>query len=263
MRSILTTALVCLLLPSVSATAQSVNIKEERLVSSSKQQDPKTAKREQKKSSNSEESLDFSGMGRPGQQAAGESRGNCTNAGRIEALLPISKSGHTVKRYPNFWVYFSDTLPPGSQVEFIIQNEAREDVWRSRSQLAHKPGYQNFTLPETESPLEIDQWYRWYVKVYCNSQVASTQYVQGWVKRLDLSSRLYLELQENKEKSHFVYGNHRIWYDAIDQLLTTYHNEPTNLTLEKDWQTFIEAKGVNLHLLPSIGGSYKAINPAN
>lgn len=265
MRSIvLTTALSCLLLPSVSVAAQSVNTQEDRPVSSSsEQQDSKTAKRDKDQSSDSEESLDFSGMGRPGQQTAGESRGSCADAGRMRALLPVSKSGYTVQGYPSFWVYFSDTFPQGSQVEFIVQNEAREDIWRSRSQLDSETGYQSFALPVTESPLEIGQWYRWYVKVYCNSQVASAQYVQGWVNRLDLSSRLYIELQENEENAHLVYGNHRIWYDAIDQLISAYHNEPTNLTLEQDWQAFVEAKGVNLHLLPSIGGSYEAINLAN
>lgn len=263
MRSILTTVLVCLLLPSVSVAAQSINIKQGIPISSSEQQNPKTAKKDQEKNSNREESLDFSGMGRPGQQTAGESRGSCTDAGRIEALLPVSKSGHTVQGHPSFWVYFSDTFPEGSQVEFIIQNEAREDIWRSRSKLDSKPGYQNFTLPATESPLEIDQWYRWYVKVYCDGQVASVRYVQGWVNRLDLSSRLYFELQENEEKSHFVYGNHGIWYDAINQLISAYHNEPTNLALEQDWQAFVGAKGVDLHLAPSIGSNYEAINLAN
>jgi len=187
MRSILTTIIACLLLQPVSVTAQSLSEQQVSPVSDSEQQNSKTAKRNS--NNNRQESLDFSGTGRPGQQTAGESRGNCANTGRLEALLPVSKSGKTVLGHPSFWVYFSDTFPQGSQVEFILQNEAREDIWRSRSLLDTKPGYKKFALPETEKALEIGQWYRWYVKVYCDSQMASASYVQGWVNRIDLSSQ--------------------------------------------------------------------------
>lgn len=261
MRSILTTVIACLLLSPVSVAAHSVSEQQDRSKSSSEQQSSKTAKRD--RNNDRGESLDFSEMGRPGQQTAGESRGSCANTGLIEALLPISTSGKTVQEHPSFWVYFPDTFPPASQVEFIIQDEARKDVWRSRSKLDNKPGYKSFTLPETESPLEVGQWYRWYVKVYCDSQIASAQYVQGWVNRISLTSRLHLELQENEENSHLIYGDHVIWYDAINQLLSSYHNNPTNLALEQDWHNLLGAEGVSLDLLPSIGGSYKAVKSLN
>ena len=259
MRTILATVITCLLLPSVSVTAQSANKQQDVSVSDSEPKNTRTAKKDS--NNNSEESLDFSDTGRPGQQTAGESRGNCANFAQIEALLPVSKSGTTVQGHPSFWVYFSDTIPQASQVEFIIQNEAREDVWRVRSQLDTQPGYKKFTLPETEAPLEIDQWYRWYVKVYCDSQVASVQYVQGWVKRIFLTSQLDLELKQSSHNPHIIYGNHSIWYDAIDELLNSYQSNPTDLALEKDWQNLVGAKGVSLQLLPSIGDSYKADNP--
>ncbi len=262
MRSILTPVIACFLLSSsLPVTAQSVSKQQDVSRSSSEQQTAKTAKGD--KNNDRGESLDFSEMGRPGQQTAGESRGSCANAGLMEALLPVSTSGKTVQGHPSFWVHFPDTFPPASQVEFIIQDEARKDVWRSRSKLDPKPGYKSFTLPETESPLEVGQWYRWYVKVYCDSQIASAQYVQGWVNRISLTSRLHLELQENEEHSHLVYGNHVIWYDAINQLLSSYQNNPTNLALEQDWHNLLGAEGVSLDLLPSIGGSYKAVKSLN
>ena len=259
MRSILTTVITCLLLSSYvsGVTAHSVNKQEDVSSSDSEQQSPKKAKRD--RGDDRGEPLDFSGMGRPGQQTAGESRGSCANAGLIEALLPVSMSGKTVQGHPSFWVHFPDTFPPASQVEFILQDESRKDVWRSRSKLDNKPGYKSFSLPETESPLEIGQWYRWYVKVYCDSQISSAQYVQGWVNRTPLTSGLHLELQENEENSHLVYGNHVIWYDAINQLLSSYQNNPTDLTLEQDWHNLLGAEGVSLDLLPSIGGSYKTV----
>lgn len=218
--------------------------------------------RESEKTEDSEESLDFSGTGRPGQQTAGESRGSCADAVQepIKALLPVSYSGKTVSGHPSFWVYFPASAGSFSQVEFVIQNEAREDVWRSRSRRNFSAGYKNFSLPKTESPLKTDQWYRWYVKLYCNSQVASAQYVQGWVRRSPLSSKLHVELQNESHELHLIYGKHGIWYDAMDRLLTAYQNNPQHLTLEKDWQNLISAKGVELDNLPCLGGNYEAIN---
>ena len=259
MRSTLIIVITFLLLIPVSVTAQS---------SARTQQDEyslqKTLQAKKKQRSNqNEESLDFSGTGRPGQQTAGESRGNCASASRLEALLPISKSGTTVQGHPSFWVYFADMLPPGTQVEFIVQNEDREDIWRSLAKLDRQPGYKRFSLPESESALETGQWYRWYVKVYCNSQFASAKYVQGWVKRIPLNSQLYLDLQEATDNSHIIYGNHSIWYDAIDQFLSTYRDNSANLALEQDWQNLMSAKGVDLEQLPSIGSSYEAVDPSN
>lgn len=205
------------------------------------------------------ESLDFSDTGRPGQQTAGESRGSCVNAeDNLEAIIPVSHSGKTVSGHPRFWVYFPYTSHQISHVEFIVQNEAREDVWRSQLEIENDTGYKSFSIPETEAPLEIGQWYRWYVKVYCD-RFASAGYVQGWVNRIPLLSRLYLELQETSRLSHQIYGNHGIWYDAIDRLLSAYQSEPDNLALERDWQNLIRAKGVELQQLPQVKSSYEAV----
>ncbi|MEL6439044.1 MAG: DUF928 domain-containing protein [Cyanobacteria bacterium J06621_8] len=255
MRSVLTLITVCSLLP--LATAQSLAIPNQDGVLI----DSEIILAHNKPSQKKQKSLDFSGTGRPGQQTAGESRGNCNSDSAFEALLPVSKSGKTVSGQPSFWVYFPKALPQQSQVEFVIQNKAREDIWRSRGQLDASAGYKKFAMPETAPPLEIDQWYRWYVKVYCDSQNASAQYVQGWVSRIPISSQLHVELLDYSRDSHLIYGNHSIWYDAINHLLSNYHNDVPNLNLEQDWQNLIGAKGVDLDQLPSIGGIYEAVKP--
>ncbi|MCC0176025.1 DUF928 domain-containing protein [Waterburya agarophytonicola K14] len=206
------------------------------------------------------EPLDFSDTGRPGQQTAGESRGNCSNIDRpMKALIPVSHSGKTVSAHPSFWVYLPYTSEEVSHVEFILQNEAREDIWRSPFALDRDIGYKSFSIPETATPLEVGQWYRWYIKVYCDTQTASSQYVQGWVNRVPLTSGLYLELQQKSQTEHQTYGNYGIWYDAIDRLLREYKSQPSNLVLEGDWQNLIEAKGVELKNLPQVGSSYKVV----
>jgi len=210
---------------------------------------------------NKKNSLDFSDTGRPGQQTAGESRGEaCIYTERnLEAVIPASHSGKTTLGHPRFWVYFPYGRQQVTHVEFIIQNEARKDIWRSQIQTDNRQGYQSFSMPKTVAPLKVGRWYRWYVKVYCDSQLASSEYVQGWVRRVPLLSQVYLELQQEPTLSHQIYGNHGIWYDAIDRLLALYRAKPGNLSLEQDWQNLIKAKGVSLHSLPEVEASYEAL----
>jgi hypothetical protein len=266
MRSILTIIIVCSLLPWETLVAKSAELPTRSVNSVSQAKKPpspakKTVSQPAKppvKKQRASETLDFSATGRPGQQTAGESRGSCGSATEpIKAMLPKSNSGKTVMGHPRFWVYFpflgTETETKDQDVEFVIQDEARKDVWRLRSPLTSTANYQSFALPATEASLQVGQWYRWYVKVYCHDQVASVQYVQGWVKRIPLTLELYLELQENSsQKAHLTYGNHHIWYDAMDQLLTSYLNNPESLALAKDWQNLLTAKGVKLEQLPSL-----------
>lgn len=249
MRSSLIIIVVCCSIPGMAMSVRSTELPPSREQTQTEQQKPQTTKKE-----SDSETLDFSGTGRPGQQTAGESRGSCTNATQpIMAMLPESNSGKTVLGHPQFWVYFPESVVQNTEVEFVIQDESRQDIWRSRSPLNSASAYQSFGMPKTAAPLEVGNWYRWYVKLYCKNRLASTQYVQGWVNRVPLSAKLHLELQQ-KPQDHLVYGNHRIWYEAIDLLLRSYHSDPKSLALEQDWQKMVEAKGVHLHHLPSVGG---------
>jgi Domain of Unknown Function (DUF928) len=256
MRSVLTIVVAtCLFIPCILATAVLAN--DEQKSNSTNQE----ANSKKTQTNDREETLDFSSTGRPGQQTAGESRGNCPNAtDSLRAILPVSHSGKTTTGYPSFWFYVPDTSEQVNQVEFVLQNEAREDILRSPVKLKDTPGYNHFSLPKTASPLKVGKWYRWYVKVYCDSQLASSQFVQGWINRMPVDSDLYLELQNPTRQSYLIYGSRGIWYDAINELLSLYTLEPSNMALEQDWKNFTRAKGVNLQELPNFGTALKAVS---
>ena len=260
MTSIITTIVVFLLI----FNNYSVAFANTRQPNNSRSNKPNTVKKDspnrQRQTQSKQKPLDFSDTGRPGQQTAGESRGNCINTERdLSAVIPASHSGKTTSGHPRFWVYFPYTRQQINRIEFIIQNEAREDIWRSQIKRDGNEGYQSFSMPTTAAPLEVGQWYRWYVKVYCNSQLASAEYVQGWVRRVPLLSDIYLELQQESIPSHQIYSDRGIWYDAVDRLLALYKSEPGNMSLEQDWQNLIKAKGVELDSLPQVGATYEAI----
>lgn len=257
MRTISLLILVSTVVGINSAAAQPIEQTSSVFLSKIAKKNPPPAR---KKTQTEEQPLDFSDTGRPGQQTAGESRGSCASLDApIEAVIPVSHSGKTTLAHPSFWVYFPYSTISSHRVEFILQDESREDIWRSQPQpLNRDRGYQRFSLPTQAPPLKEEVWYRWYVKVYCGSQTASAQYVQGWVKRVPLSSRLYVTLQNQQPQSQ-IYATHGIWYDAVDSILNVEQNQPGNLNLERDWRNLIEAKGVKLENLPGINSIYEAV----
>ena len=264
----ITTAIVIVLLPlwgsftfAQSTESQTFlsNLDEKNVETEEQEKNERSPKKEEPQKKE-EKPLDFSDTGRPGQQTAGESRGNCVNLdSRLEALVPSSHAGKTISGHPSFWVYLPFSDKQIYRVEFILQNEAREDVWRSQLKANKDVGYKKFSLPKTASPLKVGEWYRWYVKVYCQSHTASTQYVQSWIQRIPLTSQLHLELQQQSQLAHKTFGHHGVWYDTVDSLIQEFQREPNDMALERDWQNLIKAKGVELQALPPVGVSYEAV----
>ncbi len=207
---------------------------------------------------NTEEALDFSGTGRPGQQTAGDNRGTCppvkTN---LTAIVPTSNFGKTVAKHPSFWFYVPYKPEEIAQAQFVLQDSQRQTIFQAPINLQSTPGYNKFSLPATAPSLEPGESYRWYFKIYCDRSVTSEEnnltadtplFVQGWVERVPLSSSLYLKLSKSDQQSYRTYGSHGIWYDAVNELLSLHLIDTDNLTLQQDWLKLTQAKGVNLKL---------------
>lgn len=193
---------------------------------------------------------DFSGTGRPGRQTAGESRGSCppTNI-PLTALMPNTNLGKTVSDRPTFWFYVPYTSQQASKGEFVIQDEARNDIARIPLSLAKTPGFISFTVPETAAHLKTDQWYRWYFKLYCQkNQSDSAVFVHGWVQRIALTPTLETQVKAATPREDAVYAANKIWYDALAHLGNLRSLAPTDTTLKQDWDNLLKAKGVELEL---------------
>ena len=250
-KSILIITIASLLLASLPTSAHN-----ERRETTAKKQSSSTDN-QPSTSEESEEPLDFSGTGRPGQQTAGENRGSCPSANsNLTAIIPTSHTGKTVASRPNFWFYSPYTSQQIDRAEFVLQNEARDSIVRSPVPIPEQPGYVNVSLPNTAAPLEVGKWYRWYVKVYCDRDPNSAPlFVQGWINRVAFNSPLYLKLQAKTERSHLIYSGHDIWYDAVHELLSLYLLQPNNPTLRRDWRKLTRARGVELQL-PDLDANY-------
>ncbi|MDJ0743342.1 MAG: DUF928 domain-containing protein [Xenococcaceae cyanobacterium MO_167.B27] len=199
-----------------------------------------------------EDPLDFSDTGRAGQQTAGEGRGQCNSSEfPLTALVPTSNWGKTIKEHPTFWFYVPSYSRPVSEIEFVLQDQDRRNLWKKRLFMNETSGYLNVSLPENQPGLETGKWYRWYLKVYCDREKNSPPVVvYGWVTRVEMDSTLSSQLQSGQAKPHKVYSKSGIWFDAIDSILSLkrYSDKPINPNCHKYWQKLTKAKGVNLKL---------------
>ena len=198
-----------------------------------------------------QQELDFSGDGRPGRRAGGGSRSPCPAKDlRLAALIPVTNWGKTVTAYPTFWFYVPYSPQEAPTGEFALQDEADNDVYRTPLTLPATPGFVSFSLPPTAAPLEVNKWYRWYFKLYCEPQkLSSSIFVQGWVQRVELTPTLAAQLKAAKSQEYMIYATHGIWYDALARLAELRLTNPSNPLFQQDWTKLLSLKGVGLEQL--------------
>lgn len=198
-----------------------------------------------------EEEADFSGYGRSGNRDGAASRGICPDVTvPVTAIMPISRSGKTVSERPNFWFYVPYSPQEVTSGEFVVQDEAYNDVYRTAFTLPKTPGFVSLSLQSSKVPLEINKWYRWSFKLFCSSEKLSVPtMVRGWVQRIPLSPELRSQLDAAKPREDIVYTRNLIWYDAIAHLAELRLNNSSNSSLENAWKNLLGAKGVGLETL--------------
>lgn len=150
----------------------------------------------------------------------------------------------TVSEYPTFWVYVPYGSDKVSSGEFSIQ-QGEHDIYRATFKLPATPGIVSVTIPKTETPLELDKTYRWYVEISCpastQSQQAATRLapasLTGFVRRVSQPPELEAELNQAKNPLERVaaYAKHDIWYDMLTELAQLRLQHPDDATLESVW----------------------------
>ncbi|MFN6463914.1 MAG: DUF928 domain-containing protein [Nostoc sp. DedVER02] len=199
---------------------------------------------------------DGSSRGRPSQRGGAGSRGNCPSVQvPLIALIPEKKVGLVVEGNPTFWVfvpYQPNDVPSG---EFVLQDEANNDVYRASFTLPNIPGIVSLSLPSTVS-LEVNKAYQWYFKVYCNQQQFDPVFVRGWVQRIALTSNLERQLKATNTVGDRIqlYTQNDIWYSALAELAKLRITEPQNAALNNEWISLLrDIELENLAQKPLVG----------
>ncbi len=194
---------------------------------------------------------DFTKYGRSGNRDGGASRGDCLGVQpgqpHITALMPTSNSGTTVAPRPTFWFYVPYSPQEATSGEFVLLNRQWNVISQIPFRLPETPGLVRITIPATEPELEINKWYHWFFKLFCEGEESSSSspdLVRGWVQRIELSSALNDQLNAASPQEYLVYANNGIWYDALAHLAELRLNNASDAALA-DWTKLLGAKGVD------------------
>lgn len=182
--------------------------------------------------------------GVPGNRTASVSMGSC-NLDLI-ALAPefSSKSsqtteksvwGQTISQHPTFW-FFVPATSPSTQLEFSLQNEREEDIYRTTVPTPPQAGTIGIKIPTSQQPLQPDRNYRWTLKarVPCGTSAPNRVHVDGWVTRVNLPG---VSPQSNSD----IYAQKGLWYDAVTSLAQQRLQKPNDLQIEQDWSDLLES----------------------
>ena len=185
---------------------------------------------------------DFSGTG--GDSTTGTSgggRNDCPSVDlAITALIPQNSDFHvTTEANPTLWFYVpysSEETPIG---EFVLQDENRNDIFRSDFTLPENRGFVSFTIPDNEKALILEQNYRWYFQLYCDAQKESTPlFVQGWVKRIAEDDSINHEINLTTPINDVFNAAKKDWYSVVNDLVNIRSNNLTDEVFNQTWIDF-------------------------
>lgn len=188
--------------------------------------------------------------GRPTKRKGMGSRNDCpVSKIPVTALIPENKISKVVEEKPTFWLfipYNSDKISTG---EFIIQDEAHNDIYRTDFIIKKGEGIVSISLADGKT-LETDEIYQWYFKLYCDRDKSSIPiYVRGLVERVKLQPRQQNQLNAATSPSQRFdfYSQNNIWYSALTELVKLRQSNPRNKIVFKDWLQLL--KGIELQEL--------------
>lgn len=197
-----------------------------------------------------------------GRRRGAAGRGNCTINLPLTALVPqMEKSvgavkatlvwGTTIASHPTFWFYLPDSNSSLQLVEFVLQDEQNNDIYRTPVSLPQKPGVVSVQLPSTLKPLNINQNYHWFLKTTvatsCDRQqpVIANDNVEGWVQRVSPTPTLTSQLKSAPPGQQIrLYAQNGLWYDALTSLAQLRRTNPQDGTLKADWQELLQSVGL-------------------
>ena len=129
---------------------------------------------------------------------------------------------------------FVPATPVSTSLEFSLQNQQGEDIYRAPIPSPQQPGVIGVRIPTDKASLQLDRDYHWTLKakVPCGTSAANRVYVDGWVKRVSLPSA--------SAKSD-TFAQKGIWYDAVTSLAQQRLQKPNDLQLQQDWSELLES----------------------
>jgi hypothetical protein len=186
----------------------------------------------------------------PANRSVSASQGTCDL--KLVALAPEFKRttanqiaethvwGQTTKSNPTLW-FFIPSAPPGTELEFSLQDRQEQDIYRSSIITPTQPGVISIKLPSGQPPLQLGRDYRWTLKakVPCDNAEPTRVHVDGWISRVNLAV--------GDKESYDNYAYQGIWYDAVTSLAQQRLQKPNDPDLKRDWFVLLSSESMNLY----------------
>jgi Domain of Unknown Function (DUF928) len=183
--------------------------------------------------------------GVPGNRTVSASRSRCDL--NLVALAPQFSTnildrasensvwGQTTAAYPTFW-FFVPTTSSSTQLEFSLQDQEEEDIYRASIPTPRQPGIIGVKV-SPKQPLQPNRNYHWRLKakVPCGTSTPNRVYVDGWVTQVSLPG--VMSQKDNSE----IYTEKGIWYDAVTSLAQQRLLRPNDLKIRQDWIDLLES----------------------
>ncbi len=215
---------------------------------------------------------DFSDMGAPRDRGSAGSRGECPppedSQRSLTALVPLLQTtvngapatipfSATAETHPTFWFNFPYSADVIHSIRFVIVDEVGVPIATEPVSVAIQanPGLLNVQWPTDETPLGLEQSYRWFLLVDCQSPGTTDLFLEGIVRRMPMSADLQQRLAGATPREQvFLYANESLWHEALTGLAELRQAEPKNSSLATDWKDLLES--VNLPVVaPSSGAA--------
>jgi len=171
----------------------------------------------------------------------------------LTSLLPVKSAqanlGLTVAAYPTFFYYLPETST--RQVEFLLVDEEERELYSTTLAVSGEPGVIGLSLPSDEGipPLEVGRSYHWYFSIVCNPgefDKSRDPIVEGWIRRVELSSTLLAEKLEGAtlRDRAALYAADGIWYETISTLAELRQTNPGDRALASTWSNLLHSVGL-------------------
>ncbi len=167
-----------------------------------------------------------------------------TSSGQAEPVYDVW--GQTTADHPTVWFYIPYAQKPDYSAEFILQDDAENDIYRGAVPLPAAPGIVGVTVPSSAAALETGKTYHWYLYFYCDKKKTPPPvFVHGLIQRIHPDAQLASQLARATPMEQVkLYADRGIWFNAVTTLADLYRANPNDRTLKTNWQSLLQSIGV-------------------
>ena len=169
-----------------------------------------------------------------------------------KAIIPkLSTGGFTAKTHPHFWFQVPFRTAEIEELEFTLQDEDDQDIYRARLAVEPNSALVQVMLPANQPGLAIEQRYRWILKARLDCgpdrSPTGTQFVKGWIQRYELEASLVDQLAAATPLQQAqLYADAGVWFDALNILAPLQSAKLRDTASQNAWQDLLKRYAIEL-----------------